>query len=237
MEPLIVITITFFAVFTQAVTGSGLALIAMPVLVSMLDPVAAAALVALMALTTQLVMLSRYRRAMRIGRLWRLMIGSLIGIPLGVWALAALDERAILTALGVLLISYALYGLLNFRLPVITNLRLGYGFGVVSGVLHGAYNTGGPPLVIYGMCCCWDPNEFKGNLQALLMVNSSSVILVHLLAGHFNGLVLQNYAYALPTILVAALAGFALDRYLNEALFKKLVLVLLLVIGVKMLLG
>ena len=237
MEPLIVVAVTFFAAFTQAVTGSGLALIAMPVLVAVLDPVAAAALVALMALTTQLVMLTRYRRAMRIGRLWRLMIGSLIGIPLGVWALSALDERVILTVMGVLLVGYALYGLLNFQLPVITNLRLGYGFGIISGVLHGAYNTGGPPLVIYGMCCCWDPNEFKGNLQALLMVNSASVILVHLLAGHFSGAVLQNYAYAAPTIVVGALAGFVLDRYLNEAVFKKLVLALLLVIGVKMLLG
>lgn len=237
LEPLIVVVITFFAAFTQAVTGSGLALVAMPVLVAVLDPVSAAALVALMALTTQLVMLSRYRRALRIGRLWRLMIGSLVGIPLGVLALSVLDERVILTSLGVLLVGYSLYGLFNARLPHISNQRLGYGFGLVSGVLHGAYNTGGPPLVIFGMCSDWEPREFKGNLQALLMVNSSSVIVVHLLAGHYTGAVMQHFAYTLPTIIVAALVGFVLDRYLDAARFQKLVLVLLLVIGVKMLLG
>lgn len=237
MNALPVAIVTFFAVFSQAVTGSGLALIAMPILVGILDPISAAALVAIMAFTTQLVMMTRYRRAMRIGSLWRLMIGSLIGIPLGVLALSTLDERFILTILGVLLIAYALYGLFDFRLPSIqSDSPLAYGFGVVSGLLHGAYNTGGPPFVIFGMCCSWEPETFKGNLQALLMVNSVSVILVHATAGHYNAQVFQNYLYALPMVALGALAGFWLDRFINAALFRKLVLILLLLIGVKMIL-
>lgn len=233
---MLVAAITLFAAFVQAVTGSGLALIAMPFLVQALDPVAAAALVALMALTTQLIMTTRYRRAIRIGALWRLALGSVAGIPIGVLALSRLDERVILTLLGVLLVAYALYGLFNFRLPRIEGTGWQYVFGFVSGLLHGAYNTGGPPYVIYGMCACWEPQTFKGNLQGLLMVNSISVIAAHIVAGHYTRLVFENYLVAAPMIVLGALIGFWLDRYLNPGLFRRLVLALLLVIGARMVL-
>jgi uncharacterized protein len=233
---LVIAVIVYFAIFTQAISGFGLALISMPLLVEILDPVSAATVVALMALTTQVVMLAKYRRELRFGALWRLMLGSVAGIPLGVLALAYLDEKLILTVLGVILIVYALYSLISPRLPVITNLSWGYGFGFFSGILGGAYNTGGPPFVIYGMCQCWEPTEFKANLQGLLMVNSSMVVVAHLFAGHYTPLVLQNYAVAFPMILLGAGTGFWLDKYINEALFHKIVLVLLLVIGLRMLL-
>jgi len=46
---------------------------------------------------------------------------------------------------------------------------------------------------------------------------------------------LQNYLIALPMILLATMTGFFLDRYINEQAFKRIVLIVLLVIGVKML--
>jgi uncharacterized membrane protein YfcA len=229
--------IVFFAILTQAVSGFGLALIAMPLLVQLIDPVEAAALVALMAVTTQLIMLARYRRALHLGGLWRLMVGSLLGIPIGVVALSRLDGGIILTVLGVILVSYALYSLFAPPLPVIRNPNWGFGFGFLSGLLGGAYNTGGPPYVIYGTSQRWETQQFKANLQVLLMVNSVTVVIAHLLVGHYTGSVLRDYAIALPMILAGALAGFWLDRYIDEALFRRIILILLLIIGGRMLLG
>ncbi|MCU0513175.1 MAG: sulfite exporter TauE/SafE family protein [Anaerolineae bacterium] len=236
MDTVAIALIVYFAILTQAIAGSGLALISMPLLVQFMDPLTAAAVVALMALTTQLVMLTRYRQAVNMGHIWRLMLASVAGIPLGVLALASLDKRLILTLLGVLLIGYALYSLLGPRLPEIKNPRWSYPFGFASGLLGGAYNTGGPPFVIYGMCRRWPATEYKGNLQVLLMVNSFSVVVAHLAAGHYTAGVLQQYLITLPMIALGTLSGFWLDRYINEALFKKIVLVVLLFIGIKMLL-
>lgn len=236
-ELILVGVVVFFAILTQAISGSGLALIAMPLLVPVLGPLNAAALVSLIAVTTQLVMLARYHRALRVGGLWRLMLGSLAGIPIGVIALAQLDSRVILTVLGVLLVGYALYSLFAPPLPQIHNRNWGFGFGFVSGLLGGAYNTGGPPYVIYGVMQRWEAPAFKANLQVLLMVNSVTVVIAHLVAGHFTTPVLENYAIAFPMILAGAFTGFWLDRYIDEARFRKIVLVLLLIIGAKMLLS
>lgn len=235
MNLVFIATIVYFAILTQAISGFGLALISMPLLIQFIDPLTAAALVALIALTTQMVMLARYHRQVQVRGLGRFIMGSLLGIPIGVVALSRLDKQMILIVLGLLLITYSLYSLFTPKLPEIKNPRWQYGFGFASGLLGGAYNTGGPPFVIYGMCSGWRSTEYKANLQVLLMVNSASVVIAHLLAGHYTEDVMGNFLIALPMILLGAFSGFWLDRFVDETLFKKIVLVLLLLIGIRML--
>ncbi len=236
MTPSIAVAIiVFLAILTQAVAGSGLALIAMPLLVDILDPITAASLVALMAITTQLIMLVRYRQSLQARGLWRLMVGSLLGIPIGIYALSQLDKQIILTTLGLVLITYVAISFFTLPLPPFKHSCWGCGFGFLSGMLGGAYNTGGPPFVIYGLSQKWEPQRFKANLQLLLMVNSFSVVIAHFVAGHYTNEVLQNYLLALPMILLGALTGFWIDRYINPVVFRRIVLVVLLVIGVRML--
>lgn len=235
MDIFAVAAIVYFAILTQAISGSGLALIAMPLLIGLLAPVEAASLVALMAITTQAIMLMRYWRALTFDGLWRLILGALVGIPIGIFALSQLDERIILTVLGVILVAYSLYGLFTPTIPRIANPRWAYAFGFASGLLHGAYNTGGPPYNIYCTTQRWTPPQYKCNMQVLLMVNSASVVIAHVLAGHMTPTVLQNYIIALPMILLGAGTGFFLDRYINEKLFRRIILILLLLIGIRML--
>ncbi len=90
--------------------------------------------------------------------------------------------------------------------------------------------------MIYGTCLRWNPEQFKANLQALLLISSSLVIVTHLIAGHVTPLVLQNFAVALPMVAVGSISGFWLSRYVNEAVFYRLVLIMLLLIGSSLLL-
>jgi len=235
VDMLSIALVVFAAVFIQAISGSGLALVAMPLLIGMMSPIEAATLVSLMAITVQMIMLSRYFRSLTARSLWRLIVGALIGIPIGILALSRLDEQIILTTLGVFLVSYSLYSLFAPKIPEIKGKAWGFVFGLISGLLHGAYNTGGPPYVIYGVSQRWSPPQFKSNLQVLLMVNSTSVVIAHLMAGHITSAVLQNYAVAVPVILTGAFTGFFLDRFINEAWFRRIVLVVLLLIGINML--
>ncbi len=235
MNFLLIALIIFVGIMTQSMIGFGVALICMPLLIRLLDPVTAATLVALFSLPLQLIIIWRYRRALNIVPFWRVMVGAIAGIPFGVLLLSALDRTLILGALGVLLIGYALYSLLKLRLPALRNPSWGFGFGLTAGILSGAYNTGGPPMVIYGTCLRWDSEQFKANMQALLLVNSVLVIITHVAAGHVTPLVLQNLALALPMVALGTIAGFWLSRYVNEGVFYRLVLIMLLVIGISLL--
>lgn len=233
---LLVAAITFVAIVAQSIMGFGVALICMPLLIYVLEPVSAAAFVALLALPLQLIIIWRYRHALQIRPFWRVLVGIAVGTPIGVALIERLDERVILSALGTLLIGYALYSLLRPRLPEIRHPAWALSCGLTAGMLGGAYNTVGPPLVIYGSSLGWDSEQFKANLQVLCMLNSVLVIGAHIAAGHVTTLVIENLLVALPVILIGTAVGFWLSRYVNEAAFRKGVLILLLVIGARLLL-
>jgi uncharacterized membrane protein YfcA len=236
MDPLFIAIVVFLAVFTQSLTGFGSALVAMALLPGMLGMQTVTPLVALISLSLEIVLLIRYHRALNINAVWRLMLGSLVGIPLGIFALSRVDENLVMAFLGIVIAAYALYALLDVRLPELKNSLWAYGFGFVAGLLGGAYNTSGPPVVIYGNCRRWIPAEFKSNLQGFFLVNSLLVVSGHVWSGNVTSSVWRNYSYSVPAIALGILLGIGLDRYLNPEIFRKLVLLLLLVMSFRLIL-
>ena len=237
MMPILVFIIVFVAIFVQAVTGFGLALVSMPLLVLALDIQVASPLVALIGGVAELLLLLHYRADLNIRAVTRLVAASLLGIPVGVLLLRRGGVGGITAVLGLLILLYALYALSGLRLPRLAHQAWGYGFGFVAGVLGGAYNISGPPVIIYGNCRQWPPAEFKSNLQGFFVVSSYTVIAVHALSGNFSPAVWQNFLIALPAILLALFVGLRLDNHLNPERFRRIVLVVLVVLGASLLFG
>ena len=240
------IFVAFLAAFTQGLTGFGSALVAMAVLPGLLGIRVAAPLVALMAGTIEGVLLARYRHAFNLRAVWRLVLAMLLGVPLGIFALRQAEERLVLAMLGLVIAGYALYALLNPQRPGqagkpappprLEHPAWAYGFGFLAGVLGGAYNTSGPPVVIYGNCRRWPPAEFKGNLQGFFLVNDLLVVAGHAMSRNLAPPVLRDYLIALPALALGLFVGSKLDQRLDPELFRKVVLVLLIVMGLRMVL-
>lgn len=230
IEPL-VIPVIFFAIFIQTLIGFGSGLIAMPLLIGLLGVNDAAALFSLIGLTNGTILLLRYRNDWEWQHIWRLWIASFVMIPIGVVAASQLDQQLVMIFLGIMTTAYAAYALVGNHMPQIRNQRWSYGFGAAAGLLHGAYNTGGPPLVIYGSSQNWQPGEFKGNIQGLFYINGLLVISSHFFTGHFTDGVLEHYLLLLPVLFMASFLGLRLERYVNPARFRQGVLVLLIVLG------
>ena len=234
MDLILTLIVIFCAVFTQSLSGFGVALVSMALLPEILGIQAAAPLVALVAITLEIALLLRYRAALNL-RTLRPLIGTLVvGIPLGMFLLSRVDRQIALAVLGLVIAGYALYSLLNLRLPELRHPFWAYLAGFLSGLLSGAFNTGGPPLIIYGTARRWQPAEFKSSLQGMFFISDTLVILSHALSGHFTPQTLQLYAWALPVIAAGILAGVSLDKRLNPAVFRKLVLVLLVILGLRL---
>lgn len=235
-HPLLIALVIFLAVLTQSVTGFGSALVAMALLPAMLGLETAAPLVALAALTIEALLLLRYRQSFRMKAVAPLILASLCGIPLGIWALRGLDSRLLLQVLGVVIILAAAYALGQWRLPEMTRPGWSLAMGFLAGMLGGAFNTSGPPVVVYANCCHWEPDEFKGNLQGFFLVNSLLVTSGHALSHNLTALVWRNYLLALPAIAAGILAGALLDRFIQPQLFRKMVLILLILMGLRLVL-
>jgi uncharacterized protein len=232
-----IVSIVFLAAVLQSLTGFGFALIVMPLVTLVLDLQTAAPLIALAGLTAYTVNLVRFRGAVKLGEVARLGFASALGIPIGIWALVRVDELAINRAMGVILVAYAGYVLLR---PATARPRAqwwAYPVGFLAGCLGGAYNTPGPPVVIYGSVQQWPKDQYRAILQTLFFINGILIVTSHLLARHMIPQVWVLYAWTAPALLLGLWTGARLDGRLDQERFRHLVTAMILVLGVSLLLG
>lgn len=232
---ILLLLITFIGTFIHASVGFGLGLVAMPLLAPLIGIPEAAPLVALQGIALQIAMTLYYRQSLKLSTVGVLAISALAATPFGVAVLGLAPEWIVTGLLGLILIGYALYGLSNPRLPRFEGWGWALGFGAASGLLTGAYNSGGPPMVIFGTAQNWSAEEFKGNLQGVNVIKSVVVILSHAVAGNFSGPVLSDFAWSLPVMAAAFGLGVALDRTLRGERFTRAVLILLIPLGIQLL--
>ena len=218
----------------QSLTGFGFALVAVSLLPLMMDLQTAVPLIVLVSAVGNAILCWHYRHSMEGAMVARLIAAALVTLPIGLWGLNYLPEQWSLRLLGAVILAYALYDGLQFSLPALRSPHWAYAFGAVSGVLTGAFNTGGPAVVMYGSCHKWQPEQFKSNLPSVFLVTSLSAIALHLWQGNITPTLLQTTAYTLPFFAGGIALGFALSRYIDPVQFRYVVLVLLGVMGLRL---
>jgi len=235
--PILPALILFAGAFTQSMTGFGSALVAMAVLPSLLGLPVAAPLVAATGLILEIMLILRYRQSLRLEAIWRALAASLVAAPLGVMAVRHINERAALFLLGLLLVAYSLYALTGIRLPTLAHPLWAWVTGLFSGLLGGAYNIAGPPIVVYGNCRGWDAAQFKSNLSGFFIINSLFVATSHVVNGNFTAEVTRLFLLCVPATALGFIAGQSMDRWLDPQRFRKIVLGLLIILGARLMLG
>lgn len=228
--------VILLAAFTESLSGFGSALVAMALLPSLIGLQMSTPLVALVAVVLEAILLLRYREALDVHAIWRVVLAGLIGTPLGVLFLTRVNEQVALSILGFVIAAYALYALLGLKLPRLDGPMWAYSAGLVGGLLGGAYNTSGPPVILYADCRRWQPNVFKSNLQGYFIISSLAVLITHYLNGNITSQVWTTFLWALPFTAIGLVAGLSLDRWLNPVIFRRVVLVLLVIMGVRLML-
>ena len=241
---LLVLAIIFLGTFIQSSIGFGSALVAMPLLAPLIGFPTATPIVGLCGFTVGAVVLLMDHRSVDVRAAWRLILASFFGIPIGLLFLKWAPEHIVKDVMGVLLIAYALYSLVmdvrgrargrNMQPIAVHQPRngLAYGLGFVSGILGGAYNTNGPPLVIYGTLQGWAPEQFRATLQGAFFFANILILGGHALAGLWTPQVWRLFLYGLPAILIAIFLGRALNTRVPRRLFTRMIYAVLMALGV-----
>ncbi|MEO8610628.1 MAG: sulfite exporter TauE/SafE family protein [Chloroflexota bacterium] len=233
MNPLLaVIIVIFLAIVIKGIIGFGEALIAMPLLTLAVGLQTAAPLVGLMGtLITAIVAIEQWREV-DFSATWRLVLGSALGIPVGLILLKLVPAPWMMHGMGILLVIYAAYTLIAPHWEGLSHPAWVYIFGFFAGMLGSAYNTSGPPVVIYASARRWSPEQFRATLQGCFLPMSLMVIFSHAVSGLWTPTVLVMFLLILPIILVAYWAGTYASRYIPADQFARLVRVGLGILGV-----
>ncbi len=227
----IILPIIFIAALTRSTFGFGDAMVGMPLLVMAIGLNTATPLVGLMGITASATILIRHWRDVHFKSVWPLIVYTLIGIPIGILLLKGLYENVMKSVLAIVIIIFSLYKIFKPKLFTLANDKLACIFGLAAGILGGAYNTNGPPVVIYGTLRQWNPEKFRATLQGYFLPTGSLIAIGHCAGGLWTKTVLLNYLISLPVILIAILLGGMLNRRIPKAKFDNYVYMFLVILG------
>ncbi len=227
-----VLGVIFLSTFARSALGFGDALIAMPLLAMLVSVEVATPLVALGASTIAITILVGAWKQVDVRATWRLVVSTLFGIPLGLLLLKAAPQAIVEALLGLVLVGFGLYSLVTPKLPTLDNEKLSYTFGLIAGVLGGAYNTNGPPVVVYGALRRWSAERFRATMQGYFLPTGLTILIGHGLAGLWTPMVLRLYIYALPVIVTAVIVGGWANKRIAAGRFHRAVYGFLVLMGI-----
>ena len=98
---------TFGAALLQAAGGFGFAVVATPLYLMIVPPATAVHLVIIMATALSAVVLPRLRHAVEPGLLLRFLIGSVAGLPIGLFAFCHSDPSLVRATAGAIVLGFA----------------------------------------------------------------------------------------------------------------------------------
>jgi len=232
----IVLAFFLFAAFAGGF-ASGLAGFAMGFIVSgiwlhILTPVETTVLIVGYGLLTQGYGVWKLRHALTWKSIAPFIIGGTIGVPIGTFLLTYLNPAYLRAGVGVLLVIYGTYGLAQPKLkPMPSNRLLDGGVGLANGVLAGL--TGLPGFIITVWCQLrgWSKDVQRAIFQPVLLAAIAANLVSLTVAGAITANIIRFYLIGLPAMLAGLWVGFKLYGKLDDAAFRKVILVLLLLAG------
>jgi uncharacterized membrane protein YfcA len=235
MEPdgatIAVVLVVFVATLVRSTFGFGEALVAVPLLALFIPVDRAVPLATLVSVVVAAVVVLQDRDRIHLGSAARLVLATLVGIPLGVWLLAAGADAIVRAVLGIVLVAFSAFCLAGGVRAALKTDQSAWAFGLAAGVLGGAYGMNGPPLVVYGALRRWTPQHFRATLQGYFLPASLVGLGGYALAGLWTKAVTRDFLWCVPGVLIAIPVGRAANRRLLADTFLRWVHAGLILIG------
>jgi uncharacterized protein len=224
---------TFAGAFVAGLSGFAFGLVAASLWLHILTPLQSAHLIVGFGLLVQGYSVWKLRGALDWRKLLPFVIGAALGVPTGVALLTWSGPRNVRMAVGILLVAYSLYGLIRPKLGPITagGGAADAAVGFLNGVLGGLTGLAGIVVTIWCGLRGW-PKEVQRTIFQPVAV---AVFLMSALWLGAKGTVTAEtaklFVMGLPCVMLGTWLGLKLFETIDEALFRKIILALLLISG------
>lgn len=215
----------------RGLTGFGGPLIMVPVMTLLFGPVAGVVTVLLVDLTCNLTLVPEAARQVA----WRvaapLIAGTIVTIPLGSYVLLAVDPTIMKQAIIAAVVASSVVMLFGWRYRRVLNAFQLTGIGALSGaLLSSAYIGAIVPIVLYA-----GPDAAARSRANIIMWVFVAAILLAAALSYGGGITraeLWRAATLAPIYLVSTFFGSRLFRRIDETLFRRTVLIVLICLSI-----
>ena len=237
--------VAFCAATVQAATGFGFAIMAVPFFLLIMGSLSAIQVTAVVNFVISLVLMKRLMNDAPRRLLIYLVLGSLVGFPIGLAAFKAADLNSMKLVVGVLIILFAIILLIrewqvrrtdtglkiNDSQEIVSRPVTEFLIGVVSGTMSVALAMPGPVVVLYLLARHMGKKLSRAATLLLFGFSYGAVSLVHTVWGGMTGESWLLAAKLSPFVIGGAILGHYVARFLSEELFRTIILVILIVSG------
>lgn len=227
----------FLGGFASGLAGFAMGFIVSGIWLHIVTPVQTTALIAGYGLVTQGYGVWKLRHALAWKNVAPFILGGIVGIPIGTALLTYSDPAYLRAGVGLLLIIYGVYGLMQPTLkPVPSNTAIDTGIGFANGVLAGLTGLPGFIITIWCQLRGWKKDFQRAVFQPVLLAAIIANVISLAAARVITADTLRLYLIGLPAMLAGVWFGFRLYGKLNDRVFRKIILALLLIAGLGLIL-
>jgi len=224
---------TFAGALVAGLSGFAFGLVAASIWLYILTPLQTATLIIAFGLIVQGTSVWKLRGALDWKKLWPFVLGAALGVPVGASILTWADPAQVRIGVGVFLVFYSLYALFRPAIKPVTagGAAADASVGFLNGVLGGITGLAGILVTIWCGLRGW-PKDVQRTvfqpvavtifLMSALWIGAKGAITPH---------TVKLFLIGLPALLAGTWLGLKLFGRLDEASFRKVVLVLLLASG------
>jgi len=224
---------TFAGAVVAGLSGFAFGLVVSSAWLFVLTPAQTASLIIGFGLIWQSYSVWKIRHAIDWRKLWPFVLGAAFGVPLGVAVLTSVNPAYVRAGIGAFLVAYSLYALFRPDVRVTAGgAPADAGVGFLNGVLAGLSGLSGVLVTIWCQLRGWARDQQRAVFQPV-------AVAIFLMTGAWlgsAGVIGKDTAWlfliGLPALLAGTWLGMKLYGRLDEAAFRKVVLVVLLVSGI-----
>jgi uncharacterized protein len=229
----IFLTATFVSAFVAGLSGFAFGLVAASIWLYILTPLQTATLIIAFGLIVQGYSVWKLRRSLSWGKLWPFLIGAAVGVPVGVTILTWANPAHVRAGIGIFLIIFSLYALFRPAMKPITagGAPVDAGVGFLNGILAGVTGLAGILVTIWCGLRGWPKDQQRTVFQpvAVAIFAMSAVWLGA--KSVISAETIRLFLFGFPVLFAGTWLGMKLYGRINEATFRKVVLVLVLLSG------
>jgi hypothetical protein len=230
------LTAAFFGGLISGLSGFAMGVVVSGVWLHFISPEQNAALVVLSGLVTQGSGIWKVRHSVNWRKVAPFIIGGALGIPVGTLVLTTVDPAKLRAAIGVLLLIFGLYGLLRPALkPVRSGPAPDFGIGIVNGLIGGLTGLGGIAVTVWCQLVGGSKDAQRAIFQPVMFATFAMSAVSFAVAGTYTVETFKLYVFALPLLAAGIWCGLKLYGKLDDAGFRRVILLLLLASGLSLL--